>query len=342
MVRLESGEHTLIDMVLTVVQSPMLIYRWMQDASACIDGIMIELAGQKRTSSGFWPPELASAVICEEAGGSKAQVLASQAIDMWQFGVNAKRLRSGSKSIVVIVVGLAGAALPIMQWVLSIWNGDQPVNALKSLLNANWQDVQENVEEWELQDIADWTDQHKTEKLARIGKGWPRRLVSTLLNYEPEGPPRSWDYVLKQLGADRNAAATSSDAIDVKSCSVNHLAEVSMKDCDTALQLCLESSDMDWLWAQKGKIKNVEEATIWHMVNGHVKQYTEEHKTSYVDALDGEDHVGEATVLLSYSWVERYHQVFEALGDWTRKKGNARDPKRTHVWVCSLCLNREC
>ena len=53
------------------------------DASALIQR---ELAGQKRTSSGYWPPELAAAIIAEQQGGAKTEVTADKVIDMWQFG----------------------------------------------------------------------------------------------------------------------------------------------------------------------------------------------------------------------------------------------------------------
>ena len=43
-----------------------------------------------------------------------------------------------------------------------------------------------------------------------------------------------------------------------------------------------------------------------HMVNGYTKGACKPHMSSYADALDldakGPDHVGDADVLLSYSW----------------------------------------
>ena len=79
------------------------------------------------------------------------------------------------------------------------------------------------------------------------------------------------------------------------------------------------------------------------MVNGYAMEACVHHKSSYTDALDkdnkGPEHVGDASVLLSYSWGERYQHVFGALQEWALEE--KRDPKKTYVWVCSLCLNRE-
>ena len=92
----------------------------------------------------------------------------------------------------------------------------------------------------------------------------------------------------------------------------------------------------------KRSLKCVEDGTIWQMVHGFTKQACEHHRSSYADALDkderGADHVGDAIALLSYSWAEKYHDVFDALHDWAVREGH--EPKRAYVWVCALCLNQ--
>ena len=52
---------------------------WLLDAAAVIGGN--EFAGEKLTSSGYWPPELAAAVL-ELAGDAKPQIPATQAFDV--------------------------------------------------------------------------------------------------------------------------------------------------------------------------------------------------------------------------------------------------------------------
>ena len=52
---------------------------WLADAAAVIGGN--ECAGEKLTSSGYWPPELAAAVL-ELVGNAKPQIPATQAFDV--------------------------------------------------------------------------------------------------------------------------------------------------------------------------------------------------------------------------------------------------------------------
>jgi len=59
---------------------------------------------------------------------------------------------------------------------------------------------------------------------------------------------------------------------------------------------------------------------------------------SYVSSLRHVDDVGPASALLSYSWGYEVKAVTAALAGWCNK--NTRDPKRTRVWICSLCLNQ--
>ena len=88
------------------------------------------------------------------------------------------------------------------------------------------------------------------------------------------------------------------------------------------------------------------DATIWHMVHAYVKPASASTVCprdgtmgcAYVDTLTHEDDVGPATALLSYSWGYRVTEVAAALSDWTIKIDH--DPKRAHIWVCSLCLNQ--
>jgi len=59
--------------------------------------------------------------------------------------------------------------------------------------------------------------------------------------------------------------------------------------------------------------------------------------SSYVDTLE-EFHVGKASVLLSWCWLYTPRQVVDALLGWCESTG--RDPSKTFVWQCALCLNQ--
>jgi len=59
---------------------------------------------------------------------------------------------------------------------------------------------------------------------------------------------------------------------------------------------------------------------------------------AYVDTLTKQDDVGRANALLSYTWSYRVVSVASALQRWCDRRG--RNPKRTYIWICSLCLNQ--
>lgn len=59
---------------------------------------------------------------------------------------------------------------------------------------------------------------------------------------------------------------------------------------------------------------------------------------SYVHSLQGEDHVGRASFMLSYAWKYRIGDITESLLKYCKEKG--LDPKRTYVWICCLCINQ--
>jgi hypothetical protein len=59
---------------------------------------------------------------------------------------------------------------------------------------------------------------------------------------------------------------------------------------------------------------------------------------SYVHCLEGTDHVGKATHMLSYSGGYQYRDVVDALEIFCQNQG--LDMKRTYVWICAFCLNQ--
>jgi len=88
------------------------------------------------------------------------------------------------------------------------------------------------------------------------------------------------------------------------------------------------------------------EASIWHMVHSYAKPASADTicprdgqtGCAYVDTLVGEDDIGRADALLSYSWGYLVAEVSAALSGWADRTD--RDPKRTYIWICSLCLNQ--
>ncbi|CAB9523312.1 Hydra magnipapillata [Seminavis robusta] len=59
---------------------------------------------------------------------------------------------------------------------------------------------------------------------------------------------------------------------------------------------------------------------------------------SYVHCLQGDDHVGEATHMLSYSWNYTIGDIVDTLSDFCLQ--NNLNPKRTYIWMCCLCVNQ--
>jgi tetratricopeptide (TPR) repeat protein len=59
---------------------------------------------------------------------------------------------------------------------------------------------------------------------------------------------------------------------------------------------------------------------------------------AYVHCLQGEDHVGAATQILSYSWGYTIGDIVDTLSNFCTS--HQLDPKRTYIWICSLCANQ--
>jgi len=60
--------------------------------------------------------------------------------------------------------------------------------------------------------------------------------------------------------------------------------------------------------------------------------------SAYVDALEGEDHVGDASFMLSYTWGYEISDIADALVAYCRDR--SLDAERTYVWICCLCINQ--
>ena len=125
--------------------------------------------------------------------------------------------------------------------------------------------------------------------------------------------------------------------------SVHHLSTAFSEGVRAAVLAAMSSGDTNLT----GKCPaTVEETPIWLMVALYGKPSGEgivcpndgELNCSYVDSLSGPDDVGLASALLSYGWANKVYNIVEALESWTKSHG--RDPLRTYIWICSLCINQ--
>ncbi len=60
--------------------------------------------------------------------------------------------------------------------------------------------------------------------------------------------------------------------------------------------------------------------------------------SAYVHAIHGEDHVGSANIMLSYTWGYTIGDIIDTLLYYC--SSNDLDPKATYVWICCLCVNQ--
>ena len=59
---------------------------------------------------------------------------------------------------------------------------------------------------------------------------------------------------------------------------------------------------------------------------------------SYVHCLNGEDNVGEANYMLSYTWGYTIGDIVDSLVEYCASTNQS--PKRVYVWMCCLCVNQ--
>jgi tetratricopeptide (TPR) repeat protein len=59
---------------------------------------------------------------------------------------------------------------------------------------------------------------------------------------------------------------------------------------------------------------------------------------AFVDCVQGEDNVGIANIMISYSWGETIEDIIDVLEQFVARK--KLDRKRSYVWICCLCNNQ--
>ena len=137
----------------------------------------------------------------------------------------------------------------------------------------------------------------------------------------------------------------------IEGIAIEHLTKVLRIECLSSLatklnrfaeigRLDLDVDDMPrqpW----RDPLVNPQDATIWHMVHGHVIGLTKHMGCSYVDFVRRKTHphhVFRAMAMISYTWGDSCEAVFKALELWC--VGSRRRVSETSVWICSLCVNQ--
>ena len=148
-------------------------------------------------------------------------------------------------------------------------------------------------------------------------------------------------------GARRSAAAVNTVAADraLRGPSVHHLAATLVPETVAAI-LAIRKNKGHELQPAYDLLHDPAQASIWHMVHAYAKPRSAavacprdgDVGSAYVDTLTAADDVGPADALLSYAWGYLVAEVSAALSAWVDRTG--RDPKRTSIWICSLCLNQ--
>eukprot|EP00554_Chaetoceros_debilis_P009880 CAMPEP_0194103876 /NCGR_PEP_ID=MMETSP0150-20130528/4232_1 /TAXON_ID=122233 /ORGANISM="Chaetoceros debilis, Strain MM31A-1" /LENGTH=589 /DNA_ID=CAMNT_0038791211 /DNA_START=210 /DNA_END=1979 /DNA_ORIENTATION=+ len=59
---------------------------------------------------------------------------------------------------------------------------------------------------------------------------------------------------------------------------------------------------------------------------------------AYVHTLQGADHVGPASIMLSYTWGYTIGDIIDVLRNYCTSNG--LNPKKVYVWICCLCVNQ--
>ena len=127
--------------------------------------------------------------------------------------------------------------------------------------------------------------------------------------------------------------------------SVHHLETTLVPGVQAAVH-AIKSGKGDHSFQSSFDALDPADASIWHTVQSFAKPASAgtacprdgEMGCAYVDTLSSADDVGRANGLLSYSWGYLVAEVASALAAWADRAG--RDPKRTRIWICSLCLNQ--
>lgn len=242
----------------------------------------------------------------------------SRASDVWAFGILVYEVMSGGEQPYGDAPNLAEVAERIKARKRMKCPEGCPPAVYKRVMLACWRTDPVNRPGFsQLSDILEDLGASKSD--AEAGKS------ATLMKQQSEDDAGTWELGLK----DRRLIGPS----------IYHVDQV----LAPAVIQCVQPP---WKDSNGRLVEPPSSATIAHTVHAVVKPKSKnvpcprdgQRGCAYVDTLSAQDDVGRATALLSYTWGYKVASVGSALQRWAEQE--SRNPKRTYIWICSLCLNQ--
>mmetsp|Transcript_2751 Transcript_2751/g.3884 ORF Transcript_2751/g.3884 Transcript_2751/m.3884 type:complete len:540 (-) Transcript_2751:62-1681(-) len=150
----------------------------------------------------------------------------------------------------------------------------------------------------------------------------------------------------KHIDIDPHTSAKSDkDAdLDLLGISVNHIANDFMDEVRTKFP----DSAEEWSFfrrAEDTKIYQIEDLNKLDE-NGIIREKGKDttcpidgrQGAAYVHTLQGDEHVGPSSIMLSYTWEYTIGDIIDVLTNYCTN--NNLNPKEVYVWICCLCVNQ--
>ena len=178
------------------------------NASSIIDE---KVVGNKRTSSGYLPPEMANVEAYHRSRAARAKPAVSieslkeqlqRALErnfFFEVARISKLCEQAQQTSDQSINAQLPPAQPTATCKYDMWCYGCLLYYLctgKQLFDV---DTREEVDDHELLEIRDWNDGLKREKLSRVDPGWPVQLLEVLLMKNPADRPPNWESVIDQL-----------------------------------------------------------------------------------------------------------------------------------------------
>ena len=125
----------------------------------------------------------------------------------------------------------------------------------------------------------------------------------------------------------------SSEELDTLGVSVYHLEHVFLKE-----EVCTSMDANGTMLSSSSLIYEIEPGVIKGKGKDSICPLDKKKGAAYVHLLEGEDHVGQATHMLSYCWEYTIGDIVDTLTNYCHT--HELDPKRTYIWICCLCVNQ--